>query len=40
MLAHRMQLWRTTNAAMALSSAASRYPQQVSENRWKAAGDL
>ncbi|XP_070070743.1 mitochondrial inner membrane protein OXA1L [Drosophila takahashii] len=28
MLAHRMQLWRTTNAALALSSASSRFPQQ------------
>ncbi|XP_016989012.1 mitochondrial inner membrane protein OXA1L [Drosophila rhopaloa] len=28
MLAHRMQLWRTTNAAVALSSAASRFPPQ------------
>ncbi|KMY98889.1 mitochondrial inner membrane protein OXA1L [Drosophila simulans] len=29
MLAHRMQLWRTTNAAMAMSSAAGRFTPQA-----------
>lgn len=30
MLAHRMQLWRTTNAAVAIQSVAGRWGTQVS----------